>query len=113
LIGLILESFYSLPIGTNILNQDTYGQIIRWSSMMFLGGLLLALPVMITLLFINVGLGVVTRAAPSLNIFAVGFPAMIAVGLLIFMLSLDSVGGRIEWLWLQGFDVVRNVLKVS
>jgi flagellar biosynthetic protein FliR len=68
---------------------------------------------MITLLFINVGLGVVTRAAPSLNIFAVGFPAMIAVGLLIFMLSLDSVGGRIEWLWLQGFDVVRNVLKVS
>jgi len=31
---------------------------------------------------------------------------------LIFMLSLDSVGGRIEWLWLQGFDVVRNVLKV-
>jgi hypothetical protein len=28
------------------------------------------------------------------------------------MLSLDSVGGRIEWLWLQGFDVVRNVLKV-
>jgi flagellar biosynthetic protein FliR len=107
-----LESFYSLPIGTSILNQDTYAQVIRWSSMMFLGGVLLTLPVMITLLFINIGLGVVTRAAPSLNIFAVGFPAMIAVGLLVFMLSLDSVGARIEWLWLQGFDVVRNVLKV-
>ena len=112
LIGLILESFYSLPIGTSILNQDTYAQVIRWSSMMFLGGLLLTLPVMITLLFINIGLGVVTRAAPSLNIFSVGFPAMIVAGLLIFMLSLESVGGRIEWLWLQGFDVVRSVLKV-
>ena len=43
-----------------------------------LGAVLVALPVMVALLFINVGLGVVTRAAPSLNIFAVGFPAMIS-----------------------------------
>ena len=43
---------------------------------MFAGAVLLALPVMVSMLFINVGLGVVTKAAPSLNIFAVGFPAM-------------------------------------
>jgi flagellar biosynthetic protein FliR len=64
LLGLILESFNSLPIGTDILNQAVYGRVLQWSSMMFLGAVLMALPVMVSLLFINVGLGIVTRAAP-------------------------------------------------
>jgi len=110
LLGLVLESFRWLPIGQNLLNQDAFGLIIRWSSMIFLGGLLLALPVMITLLFINIGLGVVTRAAPSLNIFAVGFPAMIIAGFIVLLLSMDSIGGRISWLWVQGFSTLRTLL---
>jgi flagellar biosynthetic protein FliR len=81
--------------------------------MVFLGAVLMALPVMVSLLFINIGLGVVTRAAPSLNIFAVGFPAMIIAGFLILIISMESIGARIEWLWVQGFAVVREVLGVS
>jgi len=110
LLGLILESFNTLPIGTNILNQAVYGRVLQWSSMTFLGAVLMALPVMVSLLFINVGLGIVTRAAPSLNIFAVGFPAMIMAGLVILIISLESIGGRIEWLWVQGFSLVRDVI---
>jgi flagellar biosynthetic protein FliR len=110
LLGLILESFHTLPIGTNILNQAVYGRVLQWSSMVFLGAVLMALPVMVSLLFINVGLGVVTRAAPSLNIFAVGFPAMIMAGFIILIISMESIGGRIEWLWVQGFSVVRDVI---
>jgi flagellar biosynthetic protein FliR len=92
------------------MNQDAYGLIVRWSSMIFLGGLLLSLPVMVALLFINIGLGVVTRAAPSLNIFAVGFPAMIIAGFLVLFVSMDSIGGRISWLWVQGFATLRALL---
>lgn len=110
LLGLVLESFRTLPIGQSIVNPDTFGLVVRWSSMIFLGGLLMALPVMITLLFINVGLGVVTRAAPSLNIFAVGFPAMIIAGFVVLIVSMDSIGGRIEWLWIQGFSTLRNFM---
>ena len=113
LLGLILESFHTLPVGTSILSQDSYGLVVRWSSMMFLGAVLVALPVMVALLFINVGLGVVTRAAPSLNIFAVGFPAMLLAGFLLLWLSMGSIVGRMEWLWLQGFDVVRQFLGVQ
>jgi flagellar biosynthetic protein FliR len=112
LLGLILESFQSLPIGTSLLNQEAYGIVIRWSSMIFLGGLLMALPVMVALLFINVGLGVVTRAAPSLNIFAVGFPAMIFVGFFVLFMFMESVVGRMAWLWVQAFEVVRDLLGV-
>ena len=112
LLGLISESFYSLPIGTSILNQNIYGRVLQWSSMVFLGAVLMALPVMVSLLFINIGMGVVTRAAPSLNIFAVGFPAMIIAGFLILIISMESIGLRIEWLWVQGFNVVRDVMGV-
>ena len=112
LLGLISESFHSLPIGTSILNQNVYGRVLQWSSMVFLGAVLMALPVMVSLLFINIGLGVVTRAAPSLNIFAVGFPAMIIAGFLILIISMESIGSRIEWLWVQGFTVVRDVMGV-
>lgn len=110
LLGLVLESFRWLPIGQSLMNQDAYGLIVRWSSMIFLGGLLLSLPVMVALLFINIGLGVVTRAAPSLNIFAVGFPAMIIAGFFVLFVSMDSIGGRISWLWVQGFATLRALL---
>jgi flagellar biosynthesis protein FliR len=113
LLGLIADSFQTLPIGTSILNQNIYGRVLQWSSMVFLGAVLMSLPVMVSLLFINVGLGVVTRAAPSLNIFALGFPAMIMAGFMILIMSLDTIGARIEWLWLQGFNVVRDVMGMS
>lgn len=110
LLGLVLESFRWLPIGQSLMNQDAYGLIVRWSSMIFLGGLLLSLPVMVALLFINIGLGVVTRAAPSLNIFAIGFPAMIIAGFIVLFVSMDSIGARISWLWVQGFATLRALL---
>ena len=86
----------TLPHPTLAIDQEVRGRVIRWTSMIFLGGLLAALPVLVALLFVNVGLGVVTRAAPSLNIFAVGFPALIVAGLLILMLAMDGIGARTE-----------------
>ncbi len=113
LLGMIADSFHALPIGAHVLNPEAMGKVIRWSSMMFLGGLLMALPVMVTLLFINIGLGVVTRATPSLNIFSLGFPAMLVAGFLVFIVSLDSIGGRIEWIWARSFDVLRDMTGVG
>jgi flagellar biosynthetic protein FliR len=113
LLGLVSESFHTIPIGTSMLNQAVLGKVLQWSSMMFLGALLMALPVMVFLLFINVGLGIVTRAAPSLNIFAVGLPAMMLAGFLVLILSLDAIGARIDWLWVHAFDVLRDLTGVS
>jgi flagellar biosynthetic protein FliR len=78
--------------------------------MIFLGGLLIALPVMIALLFINIGMGVVTRAAPSLNIFSVGFPATIAAGFIVLIFSMESIVSRIQWVWMQAFSHVRDLV---
>lgn len=112
LMATLLKSFTAVPIGQSLFTQETAGQMVAWSSMMFLSGLLIALPVLAAMLVINVGLGVVTRAAPSLNIFAVGFPAMIATGLLAFMLSMESTGARIQSLWAQTLLRVADLVGV-
>jgi flagellar biosynthetic protein FliR len=108
--GLVIESFKLLPIGQPFFSQDMLGKMINWSSMMFLGALLIALPVMMTLLFINVGLGFVARAAPSLNIFTVGFPALILTGFIVMVFSMTSNVARIDWVWTQAFMMLRSYL---
>ncbi len=108
--GLVIESFKLLPIGQPFFSQDMLGKMINWSSMMFLGALLIALPVMMTLLFINVGLGFVARAAPSLNIFTVGFPALILMGFVVMIFSMGNNVARIDWVWTQAFMMLRSYL---
>jgi flagellar biosynthetic protein FliR len=108
--GLVLESFSLIPIGQEFFSQDMLGKMIHWSAMMFLGALLIALPVMMTLLFINVGLGFVARAAPSLNIFTVGFPALILTGFVILIFSMGNNVARVQWVWAQAFSVLRTFL---
>lgn len=110
MISMIVDSFRSVPIGEFILGQAAFGKVVAWSGMMFLGGVLLALPVMVSLLFINIGLGIVTRAAPTLNIFSVGFPASIAAGFIVLVLSLESIGGRMQWLWMQSFSHAKDLI---
>ncbi len=113
LLSLVLESFNSLPIGSNLLTTEAMKQFIAWTSMIFLGALLIALPVMVALLFINIGLGIATRAAPSLNIFSVGFPAMVFAGFGVLILALPNIGARIQWLWMQGFFQVRALVGLT
>ncbi|EAS47833.1 Bacterial export protein, family 1 [marine gamma proteobacterium HTCC2207] len=112
-ISLILESFKTLPVGQMLAPDMLMAVLLQWSSMIFLGGLLLALPIMVSLLFVNIGVGVITRAAPALNIFAVGFPAMIMVGMVLLATSMTSIGYRIQWLWRESFNVVGQALGVT
>lgn len=111
-ISLLLESFNFVPIGSPIELQQLLMLTIDWSAMMFVGAILIGLPLMASLLFINIGLGVITRAAPSLNIFAVGFPAMILAGMVLLSLSMTSIGYRIQWLWNESFEIVGQALGV-
>ena len=113
LLALVVDSFSSLPIGKGLLTVGAWAHFVKWSSMIFLGALLMALPVMVTMLFINIGLGVATRAAPSLNLFSLGLPVMIVAGFGVLILALPSMGARIEWLWLQGFMEIRGQLQVD
>ena len=108
--GILLESFRQFPIGASFWSQALLGKMISWSALMFLAGLLISLPVVITLLFVNIGLGFVSRSAPSLNIFSVGFPAMVISGFAVLWLATPSIIERINWTWVRSFDQLRSML---
>jgi len=102
-----------MPIGGEINLVETTANLIEWTAMVFLGGILIALPIMLTMMLVNLCIGIVTRAAPALNIFAVGFPAMVIAGLVLLLVYLVNIGHRIEWLWLEAFSMAQNMWVVS
>ncbi len=91
LIEVIVDSFKTLPLGVNPLSAESFHQIVLFGSHIFSGGVALALPVITTLLFINIALGVMTKAAPQLNIFSVGFAITLLMGFWLLSLSLPQI----------------------
>ena len=88
LIQVLVDGFNTLPIGAQGLSQNGMWTLINWGGQLFAGALMVALPGMTALLIVNLGFGVMSRAAPTLNLFAVGFPAALAMGLIIVLMGL-------------------------
>ena len=110
LITIIADSFEAIPVGAGLLGSGALEGFIVWTSQMFIGGISLVLPVIFGLLMVNVCLGVVSRASPSLNIFAVGFPALIPIGLVMLTLTIVALLGRVEGLWYSAFKNLQEIL---
>jgi len=87
----LVEGFSTLPVGIEGLGTDGYWQIVQWGTALFRGALMVALPGLTALLIVNLAFGVVSRAAPTLNLFAIGFPVTLIGGLLIVMYGLPAV----------------------
>jgi flagellar biosynthetic protein FliR len=112
LIKMLLDSFTSLPIGMDGLSKADIWAIIAWSSRLFVGGLLLAMPVIASLLLVNVGFGVAARAAPQLNIFSVGFPVTLMLGMLLVWLTLPAVLDQFSGLLTDAYDLIGQLLRL-
>ncbi|MCB1760522.1 MAG: flagellar biosynthetic protein FliR [Gammaproteobacteria bacterium] len=113
LIELLYQSFFTFPISTVGLGRSAFSDVIAWGSQLFSGGLLMALPVMAALLLVNLGMGIVTRAAPQLNIFAVGFPVTMLIGFVLIWGSLPDVMDNFRQLLESGFALIQALLKIS
>lgn len=96
LIEIINQSFYSLPVGTTGISRDGFWVLVGWGSTMLLGALQIALPVVSCLLVIYLSLGVMTRAAPQLNIFSVGFPITLLAGFVLLWFVLPQTIALLE-----------------
>ncbi len=91
LIGSLVQSFQTMPVGTAVIGRDFFGTVAGWGAHVFESGLLIALPATVALIIVNLALGVVTRAAPQLNLFGIGFPITMMAGFLALYLGLDSL----------------------
>lgn len=95
LIAALAESFRWAPIGTDFPAASAY-QAAHFAGYMFSAGVVIALPAVVALVIVNFGLGVVSRAAPALNLFAIGFPITMLFGFLIIMFSLKLLPERMN-----------------
>lgn len=110
LIEVVGNSFTTLPIGPIGMSTDSLWQLISWGSEMFAGAVLISLPTVGALLVVNLSFGIMTRAAPQLNIFAVGFPIMIALGFAVIMITLPSLVPQTSKLLHDAFDLIRGLI---
>lgn len=91
LIDLLVQSFRGLPVGAGAFSAQTLLVLADWGTQLFAGSLRIALPAIAALLVINLVFGVTSRAAPSLNLFAVGLPITLVFGLAVILLDLPSM----------------------
>ncbi len=110
LIELLANSFHTLPISTTGISPEGYRQVALWGSEVFAGAVLVALPAIAALLFVTLTLGVMTRAAPQFNIFAVGFPISLVWGIVIVYFTLPGLISQIDDLFMGGFSLISNIL---
>jgi flagellar biosynthesis protein FliR len=90
-ISTVAQSFHAIPVGPEALAAGSWKNLAELGSKIFSAGLLLALPVIVALLIVNVALGVLTKAAPQLNLFALGFPLTLMGGFVGVAVSLNYI----------------------
>lgn len=102
LLDVLITGFKEFPLGVAVSLPELAVSICRLGGWMFVGGVLVALPAVLALLVVNLTFGVMSRSAPQLNIFSLGFPFSLMFGLVIVWLSLEG--------WLPQFETLSREL---
>ena len=102
-IQILVNSFQIWPIGSGITdnNLTLILKIFGWTISAALG---LALPTIICMLLTNVAFGIMNRVSPSFNIFALGFPMTMLVGLFSMLLSASNIPSKYNDFVVQTLD---------
>jgi flagellar biosynthesis protein FliR len=111
LIEMIAESFRILPIAGAGLTRAAVSYLLEWSSQLFIVALKIALPAITALLVVNLAFGVMSRAAPTLNLFAVGFPVAMLLGFVVIFLSMGSLTENVSQLSAAALRMLPELLS--
>jgi flagellar biosynthetic protein FliR len=109
LIEALVESFFTLPISTTPMSLSAPLEMVRWGGRIFSAGLQIAMPIVAALLVTNIALAILTRAAPQLNLFGIGFPITLGVGFLVISFTLPYLARPMENLFNQGIEAGRRI----
>jgi flagellar biosynthetic protein FliR len=107
---MLAGSFTLLPVGAP-LPVDGFMAVVGFASQMFAGGILIALPAVTALLIVNIAFGVISRAAPTLNLFAVGLPAAMLAGFLVLVITIGNLPNLLSKLLTSALETVAAFLS--
>ncbi|MGN1281687.1 MAG: flagellar biosynthetic protein FliR [Succinivibrio sp.] len=109
---LLLESFSTLPMG-QMLPTAGLSEFVFFSGSMFKAGLAMAMSSICTMLVVNFTLGVMTKAAPQLNIFSIGFAVTMNVGLIVLFMSLNAFMSNFTHNFNEVFNAACSLIGTS
>ena len=110
LVDLIVRSYHVLPPGDAWLAAEKLKAIALFGGYAFAAGLLLALPVGFIILCLNIIVGMLSRSAPALNLFAVGLPASLATGLVALAIAFPAMGDTMGAIIREALNVTANLV---
>lgn len=111
MLQLLAESFYTTPIGVSM-PLALLWDLAMAGSWMFGAALLIALPVLTSLMIVNIGFGVMGRSAPQMNIFTVGFPITLILGAFLIWFGFTTFLGNYTQFMQDGFSILRHMLNI-
>jgi flagellar biosynthesis protein FliR len=109
-ISALAESFQVLPIGSMMQTKGLYAMANLGGSI-FEFALQLSLPILAALLITNLALGILTRAAPQLNLFAVGFPITLSIGFMVLALAMPYLSPLLDRMIQVELGTALNLIK--
>ena len=113
LIEVLAESFKTMPISSEGLVANDFMEVVRWGANIFAGGTAIALPAIASLLVVNIAFGVMTRSAPQLNIFAIGFPITMMLGFTLVMVTLSNIAPQSTSLFADVYHLIQSILGIK
>ncbi len=110
LVDTIVKSYDALPPGQAWLGAGQLKAIALFGGYAFVAGLLLALPVGFLLLCFNLAVGMLSRSAPALNLFAVGLPASLAAGVVALAIAFPVMGDYMLVIVREGLNAIASLV---
>lgn len=101
----VINSFTAFPVDQNFLQAIQYMKLYRLGSSIFASGLWIAMPLIGMMMFANFALGIVSRVAPQMNIYAIGFPITLTVGMVGIASTLPMLDKPFMALLTQAIDI--------
>ncbi len=108
-ISLLADSFRGLPPGATGIDEKSMFAIVMAGGDLFSGALRVALPAMTALLLVNIGFAATSRASPSMNLFAVGFPISICMGFIALWLAMRGLASAYSALQTAGWSLMQHL----
>ncbi|GGD72822.1 flagellar biosynthetic protein FliR [Lacimicrobium alkaliphilum] len=112
MIRMIVMSFEAFPIGEAWFQPQQFKALAHWGGWMFVAALTLSLAPIVSLLLINLAFGVMTKAAPQLNVFTIGFAIAQIAGLIIIWLTMDNFTHHFEVQWERATLFMCQLLRI-
>ncbi|MDJ0918686.1 MAG: flagellar biosynthetic protein FliR [Woeseiaceae bacterium] len=111
LIQLLVMSFTNWPIASNGIGMPGLTELLAWTAQLFVFALKIALPAITAILVVNLSFGVMSRAAPTLNLFAVGFPVTMLLGFLVIFFNMGVLTENVSAFLTQSLSVISQLLE--